>query len=81
MEVVYAMHKRFRDLRSFLFIDGVVEADTSLRKGSVSEAVKTAITEGLRSQNRTRSRVIVPLQGFQITAKPLKLFLKILAMF
>ena len=45
MELVYAMHKRFRDLRSFLFIDGVVEADTSLRKGSVSEAVKAAITK------------------------------------
>ncbi len=45
MELVYAMHKRFHDLRSFLFIDGVVEADASFRQGSVSEAVKAAITK------------------------------------
>jgi len=45
LQLVYAMSRRFDDIRTFLFVDEIVEATPEFKLPSVSEAVRLAVAE------------------------------------
>ena len=45
LQLVYAMSRRFRDLRCFLFVDDISEVTLALQEQSVTAAVKGALAE------------------------------------